>query len=69
MAKVESLKKGNPVTGFLGEVRSELRHVTWPTKKEALNKTAIVIGISIITGLYLGGLDYLFTTVSSYIYK
>jgi preprotein translocase subunit SecE len=69
MAKDKTLKKGNVVTSFIGEVREEMRHVTWPTRAEAIQKTVIVIGISVMTGVYLGALDYLFTQMGSYIYK
>lgn len=46
---------------FINEVRSELMKVTWPTRAETIRLTAIVIGISVAVGLYLGGLDALFT--------
>jgi preprotein translocase SecE subunit len=42
-------------------VREELRHVTWPNKDRVIKLTLMVIGISFAAGLYLGGLDYLFT--------
>ena len=46
---------------FVNEVRSELAKVTWPTRTETIRLTAIVIAISLVVGLYLGGLDMLFT--------
>lgn len=45
---------------YLRETRGELRHVTWPTRRQAINYTIIVLVISIGTGLFLGLLDYLF---------
>ena len=45
---------------YLRDTRAELRHVTWPTRKEAINYTLIVLGISIATGLFLGLLDFVF---------
>lgn len=45
---------------YLRDTRAELRHVTWPTKSEAINFTIIVIVISIVTGVFLGLLDFLF---------
>ena len=48
---------------FIKEVLLELKKVNWPTKKEALNHTIIVIGISLAVAAFLGGLDLLFTTV------
>jgi preprotein translocase subunit SecE len=46
---------------YLRDVRGELRHVSWPTRSQTVNFTIIVISISIITGLFLGLLDFLFS--------
>ncbi len=53
----------NPLN-FLKEVKTELTKVTWPTRTEALRLTAIVIGVSLAVGIYLGGLDYVFTKLT-----
>jgi len=45
---------------YLRETKGELRHVTWPTRRQAVNYTIVVLLISIGTGLFLGLLDYLF---------
>ncbi len=46
--------------GFLREIRSELRKVVWPTRREAVNLTMIVIGVSVAVGLFLGFADFVF---------
>lgn len=46
---------------FLGEVKNELYKVTWPSRNETIRLTAIVIGLSVAIGIYLGTLDFLFT--------
>lgn len=51
------------VVTFISEVRSELSKVTWPKKNEVVRLTSTVFIVSIIVGLYVGGFDYLFTTV------
>ncbi len=48
------------VVQFLKEVRQELKKVTWPTRREIINHTLIVIGASLIVAVFLGGLDFLF---------
>ena len=45
---------------FLGEVRNELKRVTWPSQKEVYATTVVVIVTSIFFGVYLWGLDQLF---------
>lgn len=52
---------------FLGEVRAEIQKVTWPTRNETLTLTAIVVVISLIVGLYLAGLDLLFTEMLKFL--
>lgn len=48
---------------FLKEVKMEMKKVNWPTKKETIRYTLIVIAISIAVAIYLGGLDFIFTTI------
>jgi preprotein translocase subunit SecE len=49
------------IVTFFSEVRSELSKVTWPKRQEVIRLTLIVFSISLIVGLYVGGLDYSFT--------
>ena len=51
----------NPVT-FLQETVSELRKAVWPSKEETARLTAVVIVLSIIMAIFLGGLDRIFQT-------
>jgi preprotein translocase subunit SecE len=51
------------VANFFGEVRLELSKVTWPSREEVIKLTLTVFLVSGILGAYVGGLDYLFTTV------
>ena len=46
---------------FLQEVGKELKNVTWPTRQETMRSTVIVILISLGVGLYIAGLDFVFT--------
>jgi preprotein translocase subunit SecE len=41
-------------------VRSELRKVAWPSQRETVNLTAVVIAFSVAVGLFLGGIDFVF---------
>jgi preprotein translocase subunit SecE len=49
----------NPI-GFLHDVRSELRKVAWPSSRETVNLTVVVVALSAVVGLFLGGVDFLF---------
>lgn len=46
--------------GFLQEVILELKQVTWPTRKQTINSTSIVVLFSVFVGLCIGGLDFIF---------
>ena len=50
---------------FFTEVRSELKKVTWPSRKEVYSTTLVVIATSILFGFYLWGLDIVFSRVMS----
>jgi len=48
---------------YLKETRAELKHVAWPSRKQAIVYTVVVIIISLITAAYLGAFDYIFTSL------
>ena len=48
------------IGGFFREVVAELRKVIWPTRKELLTYTAVVIAFVVIMTTIVVGLDYLF---------
>lgn len=48
------------LTNYLKETKSELKHVSWPTKKQATWLTIGVVVVSLATAAYLGALDYIF---------
>jgi preprotein translocase subunit SecE len=48
---------------YFKEVRSEMKHVSWPSRRQAAVYTAVVVGVSLGVAVYLGLLDYLFTAV------
>jgi preprotein translocase SecE subunit len=45
---------------FIRESWAELGKVHWPTRIQARNLTALVIGVSIFVGIVLGGIDFIF---------
>jgi len=51
------------------EVRDELGKVTWPTRAQTIQKTVLVIVVSVGVGLYIGALDSIFTYLTQLIIK
>jgi len=45
------------VKRFLSEAKAELKKVTWPTRKQALASTAVVIVVVVIVSVYLSLVD------------
>ncbi|MDP3726788.1 MAG: preprotein translocase subunit SecE [bacterium] len=56
-------------TTFLKETREELKKVTWPTQSEVIRLTVIVILVSLLVGLFIGALDFIFTKTMETIIK
>lgn len=46
------------VTQFLKEAKVELKKVVWPSPKQTLASTAVVIIIVFIVSIYLGIIDF-----------
>ena len=51
----------NGLRRWFNETIGELRKVKWPTRKEAINLTIVVLVVSIAMAFFLGGLDYIFS--------
>jgi len=54
---------------FLRETYDELKLVKWPTVKEVTRLTTIVLIISVIVGMYIGALDWIFAKVMELLLK
>ena len=54
---------------FIGEVRAELKRVTWPSKSEVYATTFVVILTSLAFGLYLFGIDLLLNSAVQRIFQ
>ena len=47
------------ISKFLKESRQEIKKVTWPTRKDTVRYTIMVVVASLIVAAYLGGVDAL----------
>ncbi len=45
---------------YINATRAEMKHVAWPTRKQAVNFTLVVIGLSLVTAIILGLADFIF---------
>ena len=55
------------VTQFLKEAKVELKKVVWPTPKQTLASTAVVIIIVFIVSIYLGIIDFVLAKLVKFV--
>lgn len=58
---MESTKKKFHPISYLKEAKEELQKVSWPSKKDTVRYSMIIVVISILVALYFGVLDWVFT--------
>jgi preprotein translocase subunit SecE len=60
-AQATEKRKRAGVRQFLKEVRLELKKVDWPTRRELVSYTIVVLVTLIVTTAYVAGLDFVFS--------
>lgn len=60
-AQATEKRKRTGIRQFLREVRLELKKVDWPTRRELISYTIVVLCTLIVTTAYVAGLDYVFS--------
>ena len=53
-------KKQNKIIKFFKEVKSEMKKVVWPSKKQLVNNTLIVIAVVVLVGVVIAIFDAIF---------
>lgn len=51
------------IINYFKDVRAEMKHVSWPSRRLTITYTVVVIAISLVTAVYLGLLDYGFSAL------
>jgi preprotein translocase subunit SecE len=46
------------ISQFFREVRNELKKVSWPSRKDTMGSTSVVIILVLIIAIYLGLVDF-----------
>ncbi|MEX0927945.1 MAG: preprotein translocase subunit SecE [Balneolales bacterium] len=54
---------------FFEGVKKEMSKVSWPTQKELVDNTVIVVVFSIIISLFIFGVDQVYSTALEVIYR
>jgi preprotein translocase subunit SecE len=61
-AVAEKKRQDNVIVQYLRETWFELKKVSWPTRREAINLTIIVVAVTTFLSIVLGLMDWLFAT-------
>jgi preprotein translocase subunit SecE len=56
-SKKAKKKRKNPIVKYFREMKSELKKVVWPTSKQIVNNTTLVLVIMVISGIVIWGVD------------
>ncbi|HKJ47309.1 MAG TPA: preprotein translocase subunit SecE [Balneolales bacterium] len=54
---------------FFEGVKKEMKKVTWPSQKELVDNTVVVVIFSIILAIFIFGVDQVYSTVLEFLYK
>ena len=46
------------ITEYLRSSKAELQKVSWPSRKDTIRYSSLVLGISIVVAVFFAGLDY-----------
>jgi preprotein translocase subunit SecE len=65
--KASKAKQENAIVRYFKETWVELKKVNWPTRREALNLTLIVLAVTMSMAVLLGVIDLFFTWAFSLI--
>lgn len=51
------------IINYFSETREELSHVNWPTRRQSVIFSLVVIVISVLTAFFLGLFDFIFSRI------
>lgn len=64
------MKTQSQIKDFFGNVLAEMKRITWPTRKEAINHTITVIVFILLASAFLGTADVIIQELlSKFVFK
>ncbi|MBT4850017.1 preprotein translocase subunit SecE [Candidatus Parcubacteria bacterium] len=55
------------IANYFKGAREELAKVVWPSRETTTQHTLVVIGISVVVAVFLGGIDFLLNRVLQFL--
>jgi preprotein translocase subunit SecE len=62
-------KSSEKVSKFFREVKAEMKKVLWPTRKELISSTGIVIASVVVISLFIALVDLVFSGLLEFVLK
>ncbi len=62
-------RQPNAIVLYFRETKGELKKVNWPTRREAINLTMIVLAVTLVMSIILGFLDLVFSRMFALIFQ
>jgi len=51
------------ISSYLKETKTEMSHVNWPSRKQSIVFSLVVVVISVLTAFFLGLFDFIFSKI------
>jgi preprotein translocase subunit SecE len=48
---------------YIRDTKGEMKHVSWPTKKQTITYTILIVVVSVAVAAYLGLFDEIFSNI------
>ncbi|MCL2109357.1 MAG: preprotein translocase subunit SecE [Oscillospiraceae bacterium] len=62
-------KPKRSIVKFFKDAKAEFKKVTWPTPRQVLNNTGVVVAAIVITGGVIFGFDTVLAKILEFVYK
>jgi preprotein translocase subunit SecE len=57
------------ITEYIKNTRTEMSHVTWPSRQQTIRFTSLVIAVSVATAAILGIADFVFSKLLTLFFR
>ena len=61
--------KSGKISDFLNGIKAEFKKIVWPTKDDIIKQTIAVISSSIVLGIIISILDFIFKVLLNFVIK
>lgn len=59
MADEKKVSFAAKISRFFKDLKGEMKKIVWPSKKQIINNTGVVIAVVVACSIAVGGFDYL----------